>query len=92
MNPTTTILSLVAAALAGVTIVTFNDADLAKQEVIKAKEESLVAIRASGAKVAAAERKTFEAEVRAKAALAGAAKKVESVPKKSGWTFWRPRA
>ena len=73
MNPTITILSLVAAALAGVTIVTFNDADLAKQEVIKAKEESLAAIRASGAKVAAAERKTFEAEVRAKAALAGEA-------------------
>jgi hypothetical protein len=58
MNPTTTILSLVAAALAGVTIVTFNDADLAKQEVVKAKEDSLAAIRASGAKVAAAERKT----------------------------------
>ena len=73
MNPTTTILSLVAAALAGVTIVTFNDADLAKQEVTKAKEESLSAIRASGAKVAAAERKTFEAELRTKAALAGEA-------------------
>ncbi len=73
MNPTTTILSLVAAALAGVTIVNFNDADLAKQKVTKAEEESIAAIRASGAKVAAAERKTFEAEVRAKAALAGEA-------------------
>ena len=58
MNPTTTILSLVAAALAGVTIVTFNDTDLAKQKVIKAEEESIAAIRASGAKVAAAERVT----------------------------------
>ena len=73
MNPTTAILSLVAAALAGVTVVTFNDADNAKIEVAKAKEESIAAIRASGSKIAAAERKTFEAEVRAKAALASEA-------------------
>jgi chromosome segregation ATPase len=73
MNPTTTILSLVAAALAGITVVTFNDADVAKKDVINAKEESLVAIRASGAKIAAAERKTFEAAERAKAALASEA-------------------
>ncbi|MGI9108798.1 MAG: hypothetical protein ACR2KA_02075, partial [Opitutales bacterium] len=68
MKPTTIILSLVAAALAGVSVVSVSSEIDAKAELAKVQEEAREQVRTAVAKQTASERKAAEADVKAKAA------------------------
>jgi chromosome segregation ATPase len=68
MKPTTIILSLVAAALAGVAIVCVSTENDARAQLAKVIEDSREQVRAVRAEQTASVRKAAEAEVKAKAA------------------------
>ena len=68
MKPTTIILSLVSAALAGVAIVCVVTENDTRTELAKVQDETREQVRAARDKQTASERKAAEAEVKAKAA------------------------
>ncbi|MEY3829871.1 MAG: hypothetical protein RL636_1572 [Verrucomicrobiota bacterium] len=68
MKPTTIILSLVCAALAGVAIVCVVTENDTRTELAKVQDETREQVRAARDKQTASERKAAEAEVKAKAA------------------------
>ena len=68
MKPTTIILSLLSAALAGVAIVCFVSENDIRTKLAEVQEENLAQVQAANKKVNDSERKALEAEVKAKAA------------------------
>ena len=68
MKPTTIILSLLSAALAGVAIVCFVSENDIRTKLAEVQEENRAQVQAANKKVNDSERKALEAEVKAKAA------------------------
>jgi chromosome segregation ATPase len=79
MKPSEIILVLVAAAFGGVAIVSWSSESEANDRADRARTEATEAIRANGAKVVLAERRTAEAEAKLKAAQAAEANAVAKI-------------
>jgi chromosome segregation ATPase len=79
MKPSEIILVLVAAAFGGVAVVSWSSESEANDRADLARTEATEAIRANGAKVVLAERRTAEAEAKLKAAQAAEANAVAKI-------------